>query len=82
MYTVWVVNFKGFKFSWISWLLAIHKMNHDVITAQAMKLSADPRKYKPTNSLCFSYPRNFKPSKVNTLMVVRILMPVDAFIMN
>ena len=24
-YTVRVVNFKGFKFSWISWLLAIHK---------------------------------------------------------
>ena len=31
--TVQVVNFEGFKFSWISWLLAIHEMKHDNITA-------------------------------------------------
>ena len=44
-------------------------MNHDIITAQNIKLSADPRKYKPTNSLHFGYPRNFKPAKLNTLTV-------------
>ena len=36
-----------------------------VITAQGV----DPRKYKTTKSLCFGYPRNFKPSKLTTLTV-------------
>ena len=45
-------------------------INHDIITAQAIELFADPRKYKPTNSLCFGYLRNFKPSKINTLKVI------------
>ena len=38
-------------------------MSHDIITAQTIKCSADPQKYKPMNSICFGYPQNFKPSK-------------------
>ena len=45
------------------------KINCDIITAQAIEFSADPKKYKPTNSLCFGYPQNFKPSKLNILTV-------------
>ena len=34
----------------------------------SIEFSADPQKYKPTNSLCFSYPQNFKPSKLKMLI--------------
>ena len=47
-------------------------MEHDNITVQGIqgiKISTDPRKYKPTNSVCFGYPRNFIPSKLNTLEI-------------
>ena len=37
-------------------------MNHDIITAQAITFSTDPQKYKPTSSLYFGYPQNFKPN--------------------
>ena len=40
--TVWVVNFEELKFWWISWLLTITKINHDIITAQAIEFSVDP----------------------------------------
>ena len=46
-------NFRGFR-----GCLPSTKINHDIITAQAIECSTDPRKCKPTNSLCFGYPRN------------------------
>ena len=64
--TIQVLNFEGFKFSWISWFLAIHE---NEVNVQGIKISTDPRKYKPTNSLSFSYPRNFMPSKLNSLSI-------------
>ena len=39
-------------------------MKHD-ITAQVIKISAGPRKYNPTISLCFGYPQNFKHLNLN-----------------
>ena len=45
------------------------KMKHDNITTHGIKISVDPRKYKLMNSLCFGYPRNFIPSKLNTFTV-------------
>ena len=52
-YTVWVVNFEGFNFHVFRGSLLSMKINHDIITAQDIKFSADPQKYKPTNSLRF-----------------------------
>ena len=43
--------------------------HNDITTTQGIKIPADPRKYKPTNSLCFGYPQNFIPSKLNTFTV-------------
>ena len=54
----------------MDFVVAYHP-NHDIITAQVIGFSADPQKYEPTNSLCFGYPRNFKPSKLNTLTVCK-----------
>ena len=69
--TVRVFNFKGFKLSWFLWLLAIHENVTIInITAQAIKYSADPQKYKPTHFLCFGNPQNFNLSKLNTLTVI------------
>ena len=53
--TIWVVilggtNFRGFRGCSLS-----TKIKHDNITVYVIKISADPRKYKPTNSLCFGY---------------------------
>ena len=67
IYIVWIFNSVGFKFLWI--LCYPQKCKHDDITAQGIKFSVDPQKYKPTNSLCLGYPQNFKPSKLNTLTV-------------
>ena len=62
---IWVVNFEGFR--GFHGFLPSTKINH-IISAQATEFSADPQKYKPTNSLCFGYPWNFKPLKLNTLV--------------
>ena len=53
-------------------MVACHprKCNHNDITAQAIKYSADPQKYKPTHFLCFGNPQNFNLSKLNTLTVI------------
>ena len=56
------------------------KMKHDNFTAQGIKISIDPRKYKPTNSLCYGYSRNFKPLKLNTLTVVDLTHTLHVFI--
>ena len=57
------------KFLWISWLLTIHKNKPWYHHCKSYKISTDPQKYNPTNSLCFGYPQNFIPSKLNALTV-------------